>query len=108
MRAQGSQCKAREDEEWQYSLMRGEMASPQVLSEVGMGLALSSSLNLQVLFLGREVSKQKGFWMPSLAGLAKRGSRSLPNHGRGHVGKGGGSSTGREGSGIGQAAASKG
>ena len=31
MRAQGSQCKAREDEEWRYSLIRGEMASPQVL-----------------------------------------------------------------------------
>ena len=31
MRAQGSQCKAREDEEWRYSLIRGEMASTQVL-----------------------------------------------------------------------------
>ena len=32
MRAQGSQCKAREDEEWRYSLIRGEMASPQLLN----------------------------------------------------------------------------
>ena len=30
-RNEGSQCKAREDEEWRYSLIRGEMASPQVL-----------------------------------------------------------------------------
>ena len=35
MRAQGSQCKAREDEEWRYSLIRGEMASPQVLRSSG-------------------------------------------------------------------------
>ena len=34
MRAQGSQCKAREDEERRYSLIRGEIASPQVLSRV--------------------------------------------------------------------------
>ena len=59
MRAQGSQCKAREDEEWQYSLMRGEMASPQVLSEVGMGLALSSSLIAGPIFGTRSLQTKR-------------------------------------------------
>ena len=48
MRAQGSQCKAREDEEWRYSLIRGEMASPQVLRHMRALLRICADPNLSL------------------------------------------------------------